>query len=82
MKKPVIKIHYSLLLVLIVSCFSGAFYNAIGMLLILFLHELGHIFLLYKFGGSLQKISFSLIGGMMDIDTSHISPLRRSLIFR
>lgn len=81
MRKPVIKIHISLILILLISCFIGQIKNALLMLLILLIHELGHLFFCILFRCKVKSITISMIGGVMDIDFSKANPLKKILIF-
>lgn len=81
MQNPVIKVHYSLLFTLVLSCFLGQLVNAIGLIIVLLSHELGHIVFIKIFKVKIKKITFSLVGGFMDIDLNYVTPLKKSLIF-
>ena len=62
MKMPKIKFHLSLLLFIIISIFSGFFKELILILLILILHELGHIITILLLKGNIREINLTLVG--------------------
>lgn len=68
MKMQKIKIHYSLIIFIIISLFSGFFKELLVILSILFIHELGHIITIKLFNGSIKSITITLVGGLMDIN--------------
>lgn len=82
MKNPQIKIHYSLIALLILACFIGKISTALAMLVILFIHELGHLIFLHLFKVKINKITFSMIGGMMDVNLEQLKGWQKLLIFR
>lgn len=63
-----IKIHYSLILFCLLSLFTGFIKELLLILLILILHEFGHIIMIYLFGGKIKAINLTLVGGLMDIN--------------
>lgn len=65
MKKVKIKIDYSLLFVALVAGFSGFLKEIVLIYSIIIFHELGHIFFIKLFGGKIEKISLTLIGGIV-----------------
>lgn len=63
-----IKIHYSLILFMILSLFTGFIKELLFILFILFLHEIGHMIMILFFGGKIKSLNLTLVGGLMDID--------------
>lgn len=70
-KMPKIKIHYSLLIYIILCTFTGFFKDFIIIFGILMFHELGHIMMIKLFKGKIKKITLSIIGGLMDIELTN-----------
>lgn len=68
MKYPKIKIHYTLIVYLVIALFTGFILEASLILIILLLHELGHIIMIYLYKGNIKQITLSLVGGLMDIE--------------
>ena len=66
-----IKIHIGFILFCVLAGCCGFFVEALGIGIIIILHELGHIFWIIIFGGHVESISLSLIGGVVkaNIDT-------------
>ena len=70
-KLPMIKFNYTLIIYLVISMFTGFILEASLILLILFLHELGHIITIYLFNGKVNKLTISLVGGLMDVSLNN-----------
>lgn len=73
MKKPVIKIHASLFIFLILAAFTGFLTSFLCLFSILIFHECGHLLFIKLFKGKIKQIHLTLIGGIMDIETPHLS---------
>ena len=68
-----IKIDFSLLIVLLLSLFTGYFKEILCIYLIILLHEIGHILWIIIFKGSVSKIRISFFGSY--ITSSNLSKL-------
>ena len=68
MKIAKIKIHYSLIFLLILSLFTGSFFNILGILCSILLHELGHVIMLNKFKVNIKYLELSIIGGIIELE--------------
>ena len=80
MKIAKIKIHYSLIFLLILSLFTGSFFNILGILVCIFLHELGHISMLIKFKVNIKYLELSIIGGIIEIEKKELVLYQKLLI--
>ena len=63
-KMPKVRFHYSI----IVYLFAGFLKDFLLIMSILAFHELGHIIWILIFRGRINKLSISLIGGLMNIE--------------
>ena len=63
-----VRIHYSLILVLILSLYIGKYIEILSLLCILLLHEIGHIFFMIIFNQRLSRITITAVGGVIDVD--------------
>lgn len=79
-KMPKIKVHFSIILYFIICLYTGFLKDFLLILSILLFHELGHIIWIITFKGKIKKISFSLIGGLMDIEVPSLKLLPNALI--
>lgn len=80
MNKPKIKIHYSLVILLVISAFTGFLLEFGIILAILSLHEIGHL-IMFKFcKGHVSQVTFTLIGGHIDSDYFKLSTISKLLI--
>ena len=61
-----IKIHQSFIFLLIISILTGLFYKIIVLLIIISLHELGHIYFLQKYQREVDKITLLPIGAIIN----------------
>lgn len=68
-----IKIHIGFILFCVLAGCCGFFFEALGIGIIIILHELGHIFWILIFGGHVESISLSLIGGVVKATTNTIN---------
>lgn len=80
MKIAKIKIHYSLIFLLILSLFTGSFFNILGILVSIFLHELGHISMLIKYKVKIKYLELSIIGGIIEIEKKELVLYQKLLI--
>lgn len=65
-----IKIHYSLLFIIILSIITDCFTKVFLILLTIILHEIGHMIAIKIFNGHTTKLELSIIGGFLKIDKS------------
>ena len=80
MKIAKIKIYYSLIFLLILSLFTGSFFNILGILVCIFLHELGHISMLIKYKVNIKYLELSIIGGIIEIEKKELVLYQKLLI--
>lgn len=78
--KKLININVILWIYLGVCLYLGFIRQIILLLVIILLHELGHIFFVILFHGKVKQIELSLIGGIIDIETSKFSFLQEFLV--
>lgn len=76
MQMPKIKLHYSLIIYILVCLFSGFLKDFIYIFGILLFHEIGHIIFIKLFNGQIKQLNLSLIGGLMNIEfkNHHLIP--------
>lgn len=74
-----IKIHYSLIFLLIISLFSGSFLKILSLFSCIFLHEMFHYLVLKHYNVKINKIELSVIGGVLDFEYSNFTP-KQSII--
>lgn len=67
-----IKIHIGFILFCILAGCCGFMIEALGIGVTIVLHEMGHIFWILVFGGKVETISVSLIGGVVKASTNTI----------
>ncbi len=75
-----IKIHYSLIIFIILSLFLGQLKYVLIFLTIVLLHEGGHIFALLLFKGELQKIILTVVGGIIDVNDYKLNNLQNLIV--
>jgi Zn-dependent protease len=63
-----IKIHYSVIFLLIISLFSGNIFRIALLFLSIFTHELSHYFMLRKYNVKIKKLELSIIGGILEYE--------------
>ena len=80
MKIAKIKIHYSLIFLLIISLFTGSFFNILGILVCIFFHELVHISMLIKYKVKIKYLELSIIGGIIEIEKKELVLYQKLLI--
>ena len=80
MKIAKIKIHYSLIFLLILSLFTGSFLNILGIIVCIFLHELGHISMLIKYKVKIKYLELSIIGGIIEIEKKELMLYQKLMI--
>ena len=74
-----IKIHYSLIIYIILCGFTGFIKDGLLILSILLIHELSHILAITLFKGKVNRVDLTLIGGLMDV-TLHSQSKIKTLI--
>ena len=67
-----IKMHIGFVLFCVLAGCCGFFIEALGIGITILLHELGHIFWIVIFGGEVESITLSLIGGVVKANTNPI----------
>lgn len=80
MKIAKIKIHYSLIFLLILSLFTGSFFKIVGIILSILIHEFSHYIFLRLFKVDVKNLELSIIGGILEINDKNISLSKRLLI--
>lgn len=78
---PKIRLHYSLIIYILVCLFSGFLKDFIFIFGILLFHELGHIIFTKLFNGNIKQINFSLIGGLMNIEFNNHHLIPQTLVY-
>jgi len=76
----IIHVHYSVYILLIFSLFLLNLHKFLIYLLIIFIHELFHMFACLCFRLNLKKIELTIIGGFIDIPLYLLSPLKRLIV--
>lgn len=80
MKIAKIKIHYSLVFLLILSLFTGSFFKILGIIISILIHEFSHYVFLKLFKVNVKNLELSIIGGILEINDKNISLIKRLLI--
>lgn len=80
MKIAKIKIHYSLIFLLILSLFTGSFFKIVGIILSILIHEFSHYIFLRLFKVDVKNLELSIIGGILEINDKNISLSKRLII--
>lgn len=80
MKIAKIKIHYSLIFLLILSLFTGSFFKIVGIILSILIHEFSHYIFLKLFKVDVKNLELSIIGGILEINDKNISLSKRLII--
>jgi stage IV sporulation protein FB len=80
MKIAEIKIHYSLIFLLILSLFTGSFFKILGIIISILIHEFSHYVFLKLFKVNVKNLELSIIGGILEINDKNISLIKRLLI--
>lgn len=76
-----LKISYVLILLFGLFAFTGELKTYLGIIFILLLHELGHIFWIKLFKGDIKTISLNLVGGLMDVNLDNLSKIKRIIVY-
>lgn len=76
-----IKIHYSLLGLLLVFLFTGLFIEFFIFLIIIIAHEAGHILACYLFSQKIKALNLTIVGGMIDVQIENLSILKKIIIY-
>lgn len=78
---PKINIHPSVIILLLISLFSGFIKELVIFLSITFLHELGHFIAAKFYGISSKRITLTMIGGFIDLDSyQHLKTIPQLII--
>ena len=77
---PKIKVHYLSILILVLYAFSGFLSVYFMIFLTIFLHELGHIFWIIIFKGSVEEIVLTPIGWLIKVKLTTNNKLKNLLI--
>ena len=78
---PKINIHPSVIILLLISLFSGFIKELVIFLSITFLHELGHLIAARFYGISSKRITLTMIGGFIDLDSyQHLKTIPQLII--
>ena len=75
-----IKIHYSLVLYIILCGFTGFIKDGLLILSILFIHELSHILAITIFKGKVDRLDLTLIGGLMEVSLQKQSKIQTLIV--
>ncbi len=76
-----IKIHYSFILLLIISLFSGYFKIFISFFALLLIHELGHFFFIIMTKTKIVSIRFTIVGLFLKVNNCLNNPFKNILIY-
>ncbi len=77
---PIFKIHESVYILILLALISGYIKNALIILLIVFWHELGHIWLCKLFKYKIVNVTFYPFGGITKVDKLINSSINQELI--
>ena len=80
MKIAKIKIHYSLIFLLILSLFTGSFFKILGIVICIFLHEFSHFIFLKLFKVNVKYLELSIIGGILEIENVSLLLYKKLII--
>ena len=75
-----IKIHESLVILLLISLFVGLFNKLLIIYLIVIMHELGHIIACYFYKRKVDKITLIPLGGIIEFENDKNTSLKEELI--
>ena len=75
-----IKIHYSLIFLLILSLFTGSFFKILGIIFCIFFHEFSHFIFLKLFRVKVNHLELSVIGGILEIEEVNLSLIKKLII--
>lgn len=75
-----IKIHYSLIFLLIISLFTGSLFKILFILLSILLHECSHFICLKLFKVDVKYLEVSIIGGILNINSNNLSLLKKLIV--
>lgn len=75
-----IKIHFSLFILLTIALIAGFLTEACLFLLIIIFHELGHLLFLIIFKGEIKQITFTAVGGIIELKSVPLSISKSFLI--
>ena len=75
-----IKIHYSLIFLLILSLFTGSLFKILGIIICIFLHEFSHYIFLRLFKVNVNHLELSIIGGILEIEEVSLPTIKKFII--
>lgn len=77
---PKIKIHYSLIFLLILSLFTDNFFQILLIILSILVHESCHYLVINHYLNSNYKIEISIIGGMLEVNKNNLNLKQKLLV--
>lgn len=80
MKIAKIKIHYSLIFLLILSLFTGSIFKILGIIFSILLHEISHYMFLKLYKVDVKYLELSIIGGILDIEEVNLSLYKKLIV--
>lgn len=75
-----IKLHYSLLVFLIITLFAGIFINFLILFFSIIVHEMAHLLLIYIFKLKPKDITITAFGGVINVDLDRCGFFKKLLI--
>ncbi len=75
-----IKFSPSLILILFISFISGLFYEVLSFLLVIIVHEIGHVLTSLFFNWKIKKIKITISGGFIVYDEDVDKPFKEELL--
>ena len=75
-----IKLHYSLLGIVLLFIFSGLYIEILLFFLIIILHECGHIISLKIFKQNINTFNITLVGGILDVEYKNLNILKEVIV--
>lgn len=75
-----VKLHYSLLGILLIFIFSGLYIEILLFFLVIILHECGHITALKLFKQKINTFNITIVGGILDVEYKDLNILKEMII--
>lgn len=75
-----LKLHYSLLGILLLFIFSGLYIEILLFFLVIILHECGHIISLKLFKQKINTFNITIVGGILDVEYKDLNILQEMII--